>query len=270
MSQSLPSPGSVPVLAEPHALSDTPRSAPLGSFLHLPVVAALVERLGMAEFRRRLLHMLPGFLPVVLWFYPHQHPWELPIRVWIAGLAILIAYLGLTNFRVFARDGEHDGKDSILGYAFSILGTLAIAPDHPEFALVVLVILAFGDGSATLGGMLLRGPALPWNRRKTWAGLFSFWICGSLTAALVYGMEAATAVTPADALAFGAGVAVLAALAESLPGRLNDNFRVGVATAIGCFIMVEQDYRLLKMVGVACIVGYLVTRKLRTAEEALK
>ena len=56
-----------------------------------------------------------------------------------------------------------------------------------------------------------------------------------------------------------------AALAESLPMRLNDNFRVGIASLVGCFLIANQDWRPLVMVGVAGAVVFLVSRKYRPA-----
>jgi len=259
MSQATPQEGSASLLAAVDAVQRTPFDAAL----KLPGAKALARRLGMPEFRRRLLHMLPGLLPFVLWAYPHERMWELPVRVWVVGLTVTLAYFGLKHFNAMLREGER-GSESIIAYAISVLASLAIAPQNPEFTLIVLVILAFGDGSATLGGMLIGGPKLLWNRDKTWAGMLSFWIVGTLMATIVYHGELAD-VTWRSAALFGAGVAGCAAVAESLSLRFNDNFRVGIATLIGCFVIANHDYRPVLMLSVASIVAFFVSRKLRPA-----
>ena len=232
----------------------------LDTVFKLPGAAILSAKLGPAELRRRMLHMVPGLLPFILWVYPHGYPWsdETPIRVWIAGLAIIIAFFGLRNFRSFARSGEANGDTSVLGYSFSVLGALAIAPENPEITLIVLVILAFGDGSATLGGMLLKGPKLFWNRDKTWAGLASFWVVGTLFAAVVYWGEVVPQISWETAFRHAALIAGCAAVAESLPLRMNDNLRVGIATLIASLAFIAGEYRPVKMLIGASVVLLIV------------
>lgn len=230
---------------------------PMDLILRLPGVSRIAARIGMPELRRRLLHMLPGLLPFVLWVYPHERMWELPVRVWVVGLVMLVVTFGMRSFGSMLRPGE-SGASSVLNYGFCVLGALAIAPNHPEFMLIVVVLLAFGDGSATLGGMLIGGPRLFWNRDKTWSGLMCFFVAGTVTSAVVYWGE--VDVSWRDAFVLGAAVALCAALAESLPVRLDDNLRVGFASLTACFVYVDQ-YELLIMMCVASVVGFFVSRK---------
>lgn len=235
---------------------------PLDALARLPVAAQIVNRIGIHEFRRRLLHMLPGLLPFVLWAYPHEQIWELPVRVWIVGLVAVIVTFGMRNFGSMLREGE-SGAASVLYYGLCVLGSLAVAPLHPEFMLIVVVLLAFGDGSATLGGLLLGGPKLFWNRKKSWSGLACFFACGTLTATVVYWGE--VDVTWQAAFLVGAGVAGCAAVAESLPIRLDDNLRVGIAAITACFVIVEHNYQLVIMVSVASLVGSFFAWRYRRA-----
>jgi dolichol kinase len=252
---------------------DTPALArnvarnPLNVVMRLPGAEWAARRLGQAELRRRLLHMVPGLLPLVLWAYPHQYPdWEPQIRVWVAGLAMLLAFFGLQHFQSVARRGESAGLGSVLGYSFAVLGALAVAPRHPEYSLIVLTILAFGDGSATLGGMLIGGPRLFWNRQKTWAGLLCFAACGTVVAAFTYWAEVKPTPEWSAAFMIGASVATAAALAESLPMRVNDNFRVGIVTLVACFAVVEHEFRPLKMlcIGTAVVALAFWTQRRRS------
>jgi dolichol kinase len=128
---------------------------------------------------------------------------------------------------------------AVIGYAGSVLLTLLLFPAHAELGLTVLAVLAFGDGSATLGGKLFGGKRLPWNRDTTWAGLICFVCVGLPMAALVYWGEtyfnpetASEPVPISIALLCGGTATVIAALAESVPSRINDNIRVGLAASL--------------------------------------
>ena len=111
-------------------------------------------------------------------------------------------------------------------------------PSAPEMGMAVLAVLAFGDGSATLGGIWLAGPKLPWNRRKTWSGLASFVLVGTAMAATVYWGESNNLenlthrVSPLTAIFCTLPAVMLSAVAESIPSRINDNIRVGVVSSI--------------------------------------
>lgn len=239
--------------------TDRSSGSPLDVVFRLPGTRVIAGRMGKAELRRRLLHMTPGLLPVLLWLYPHSYPnWELPVRVWVCGLALGLALFGLKHFREVARAGESGGIDSVLSYSFSVLAALAIAPLHPEYCLIVLAILAFGDGSATLGGKLIGGPRLLWNRDKTWAGLLSFWICGTLVATLAYWGEVRPQPPLLSAVAVAAIVTAAAALAESLPLKVNDNLRVGIVTLVACETVIGGDPHALRMLVVGSTILYLI------------
>lgn len=194
--------------------------------------APLLHRLSHAEMRRRIWHMFPGLLPIASWAYPHEDPLS-PTFKWIA--VTLIVGLGITvflKFSSFVRKNETGRLGSVVGYAASVLLTLLLFPAHAELGMTVLVILAFGDGSATLAGLALGGPTLPWNPRKTWAGLLSFLAVGGPLAVLAYWAESQPHSTLVVALACGMTATIVAGIAESLPSRLNDNIRVGLAAAV--------------------------------------
>src|ERR1700736_2834528 len=93
-STSMNNPASSPVLPASHGAAVAERS--LGSSSRTGLTEAtqlnlverlaswrrhVVERLGPAEIRRRLWHMLPGVLPVLFWLLPHTHPLSMFWRV---------------------------------------------------------------------------------------------------------------------------------------------------------------------------------------------
>jgi phytol kinase len=183
--------------------------------------------------------MAPGLLPFVLWPISHRDPISPTLRAIIVALVVGLGLLIFLNFRRIARQGRHDDRlPAVVGYAGSVLLTLLIFPAQAELGLTVLGVLALGDGSATLGGMLLGGPTLPWNPRKTWSGSLCFVLVGGLLASVIYwgethNLEAQTpGVSFATALACGIPAALAGAIVESLPLRINDNIRVGVAAAV--------------------------------------
>jgi len=193
---------------------------------------ALSRRLPPHEWRRRLVHMTPGLLPSLFLVIPHSHPLS-----WYVRAPILLVTLGLTMFsllkaRLFARCGETGWVCSVVSYAVITLSLLMAFPSQPELGLVVTIIIAFGDGSATLAGMLARGRRLPWNQAKSWIGLGAFLLCSIPLSTIVYWGESHEGVSLSMSLACVVPAALAAALAESLPMRMNDNIRVGVTAGL--------------------------------------
>lgn len=198
----------------------------------------LMERLGPTEIRRRLWHILPGFLPFLLWWFPHADPLSPTLRGIMGAIGVVLAAAVFVYYRRIARPLDEDRLAAVLGYAGSVMGTLILFPAHAELGLTVLAVLAFGDGWATLAGRLVGGPRLPWNRGKTFAGLIAFVTVGAPLGALVYWGEPyfnPESSGPTVSFSTGllcAGFATLAAaLEESVPSRINDNIRVGITAA---------------------------------------
>lgn len=204
-----------------------------------PVLGGLLSRLGRTEWRRRIWHMAPGLLPPLLWPIPHNDPVSPTLTVLLFVLIGGIATAIFLRYRSIERTpGSEQGRNCVLGYAGTILAAIVLFPSALEISMAIAAILAFGDGSATLGGKLLGGPSLPWNREKTWSGFLAFLIAGIPTATLMYWFEAHNVEALGPPLQFGpalacCGIAVLAAaLAESLKSRIDDNLRVGLAALV--------------------------------------
>ncbi len=200
--------------------------------LLVPGVRFLATRLGVVEFRRRLLHMLPGLLPCLLWVIPHQDPWgPLLINITIVISVSVITYAVL-RARAFARQGEQEWARALAGYVVPVLGMLFLLPGRSELGLMTLGILALGDGSAALGGLAWGRRRLPWNHCKSWTGLISFVVVATIMSTLYYWMEARPGVSLGVALSIAGVAAVMAAIVESLPIRSHDNLRVGTTAAL--------------------------------------
>ena len=200
--------------------------APLRRWLELP------GSLSAKELKRRLWHMLPGLLPIASYIYPHKDPLSPTFQKIAAGLIVGIAGLLLWRFKNIRRTGEQAELAAVCGYSVSVLATLLLFPKHAELGMLVLCVLAFGDGMATTMGLVLQGPRLSWNREKTWAGTFAFVGFGGYLGSLAYWAESQPRASWLIALTCGFAAAVVAAVAESLPSRVNDNVRVGIAAAV--------------------------------------
>lgn len=204
--------------------------SPIPAWLNrIPGVPILVDRL---EFRRRLFHMLPALLPIGLPITPHEDVWEPWLILGAFASAILAIFMAVALASQVTRPGERHWMAAVLGYITPLLGALVLFPGRAELALMTLQIVALGDGSAVLGGKLLGGKTLPWNPHKTFSGLFCFVFVGSLAATCSYLGEARPAVSFSAAFLICSVAACCAGIAESLPIRASDNFRVGVTALL--------------------------------------
>src|SRR5262245_58917763 len=69
-------------------------------------VRHVVSRLGICESRRRLLHMMPGLLPLVLAVVPHKDPWGIPLILSFLAIQVSMIAFAITREMDFARPGE--------------------------------------------------------------------------------------------------------------------------------------------------------------------
>ena len=217
------------------------RPAGIGSPLidrSLSWIDLAIAQLGPHEFRRRLWHFAPGVLSLVgsslLPFAQPVPPLVVPVMALLAvGVAVAAVYWNHS----IRRPGESYCLQSILGYSVSVIPLFAFFPSQPELALTVAGILAFGDGCATLVGLLAGRKKLPWNGRKTWAGTFAFVLAAMPLAVFIYWCGS----VPHPSLGLAAlcvAPAVLAAAAvETLPTRCNDNAFVGMSAAAMVILM---------------------------------
>jgi dolichol kinase len=196
------------------------------------LLATLAGRLTPHEWRRRLIHMSPGLLPVLLPLIPHPDPLAMYSRIILLTLIGGMSLFALKREALFRRNGERGWATSVISYGVITLTLLLALPAQPEIGMAVTMIIAFGDGSATLAGMLFRGRRLPWNRDKSWVGLAAFLLCAIPLATLVYWAEARPGVALSLAATCVAPAVLMAALAESLPLKINDNIRVGVTAGL--------------------------------------
>lgn len=130
----------------------------------------------------------------------------------------------------------------IVIYPVSVLVLILLYRHEMQIVGAVWAIMALGDGTAGLLGSTLRGPALPWNREKTWSGFLGFIIAGTV-GAYVLTRWIAPSGDPDVALKICALTAAVGAMVESLPIRLDDNATVPLVAGafMFCLYLVERS-----------------------------
>jgi len=216
---------------EPHATRTAALAARPDSGVNVSL-ATSGSGIRRGEMLRKVLHIAPGFLAFFLPFLPHEKPLPAQALLELTLITAVLTAIYLAARRIVARPGESDFYLTALSYPAAVLGTLFAFPGAPELGAIVVVVIAFGDGSAYLGGKKFGGPQLPWNSRKTWAGTLTFLAVAGPLAALAYRGEAGATTPWLAAILCGGGAAFLAAIAESLPTRLSDNLRVGFTASL--------------------------------------
>jgi dolichol kinase len=185
------------------------------------------------ELGRKILHMLPGLIPFVMWFIWHEDPlplWNLAV---VASVIAILTLLAIRHPRGVRHKHGENWLRTCLTFAIPPFVVLLCFPGNAEYAAVVICVLAFGDSAAALGGRLFGTTRLPWNGRKTWVGLFCFIAVASVVASLAFWGEAHPRVSVMPAAICGTSAAVLGGLAETIPTRIDDNLRISIAAAVG-------------------------------------
>ncbi|WP_437225806.1 hypothetical protein SH661x_004246 [Planctomicrobium sp. SH661] len=204
---------------------------------HVPVqetpFQSLVRQLGEQEFRRRLWHFLPGVIALTMAGVPHRETVRLWVMVLVVICGIFLPALAAIRYqRLYCRSECENLGPSIFGYVLPLSVLCLLFRSHIEIPLTVAAIIAFGDGSATLVGLLVRGAKVPWNAAKSWAGLFAFAVCGSLLASTVYWIAARHHADFSHAFLCVAPVVAVCSFLETLPLKLNDNITIGCSSAL--------------------------------------
>jgi uncharacterized protein (TIGR00297 family) len=134
---------------------------------------------------------------------------------------------------IFRPDDMRSGVPAgILYYPLSVLLLILCFRTRLDIAAAAWAILAVGDGMATLVGRRFGRERLPWNREKTWAGTAAFASTGGAGGVLLCWWTQPNVVPPAPTMfivAAPVAAAIVAALVETIPVRLDDNLSVPFA-----------------------------------------
>ncbi len=136
-----------------------------------------------SELARKSVHIgMGGFALALRWLTPWQ-----AAGCAVAAIVFNLFFLHRLTGRSLLREHEK-GEGFSLGiavYPTVVLILILVFHSRLELAAAVWALLAFGDGMATLVGLALKGPRLPWNRDKSWAGLVAFVLWGTAMSAFM-------------------------------------------------------------------------------------
>lgn len=177
------------------------------------------------ELLRKSLHIGFGFVAFALkWL-----TWEAAAAVCVAAIVGNWLVLHRLVGRGVARH-ERGYDAGIVLYPVAVLLLILTFRHQLHFAAIGWTLLAFGDGFATLAGKFVPTGKLPWNGDKSWAGLIAFFIAGSaMSIAVTYWLDY-------DDPAVILMAALAAAIAESLPLRIDDNLTVPFAASVALIV----------------------------------
>jgi uncharacterized protein (TIGR00297 family) len=167
----------------------------------------------------------------------------LSLRWLDAGPAAAIAAAALLfNAIVMPRIGRGIYRDpaarrdaGIVAYpAMVLLLILVFSGKYLPVAAAVWAMMAFGDPAAAIAGRLVGGPALPWNREKTWVGLLANWAVAFAASLAVFLFVSRRPAAPDAAAILLVGAAVYAFL-ESVRSGIDDNVVAALPTALAVY-----------------------------------
>jgi len=192
---------------------------------------------GHSETTRQLVHISMGVFALLLRWLTW---WQ---ALALAGTALLFNLLVLPRIgRTLYRPGDEARVlHGIVFYPLAVVLLILTFPRRPDIIAAAWAILAAGDGVATLAGHAIGGTRWPWNRKKTVSGSAAFAVCGAAAGVfLAWWCRPAMASPPALAFTILAPIAaaIVAALVETIPVRLDDNLSVA-ATAGGVMALVS-------------------------------
>jgi uncharacterized protein (TIGR00297 family) len=184
------------------------------------------------ERTRQAVHVAMGAFALLLRYLTW---WQAALLAGAALVFNLFVLPGIGGGRLY-RAAEHSRGYSagMLLYPLAVLLLILLFPMRLDIVAAGWGILAAGDGMATIAGTHLRGPRIPWNRDKSVAGSLALFLCGGAAGAfLAWWCRPAIPEPPSLWFSLGAPffASAIAALAETIPVRLDDNLTVPMTAA---------------------------------------
>jgi uncharacterized protein (TIGR00297 family) len=132
------------------------------------------------ELLRKGVHIAFGAGALLLrWLDPWQAAGFAALAL-VFNLLLLHPLTGRRLLRPVERERGYSW--GVILYPAVVLGAILVFHRRLELAAAVWGLLAFGDGMASVAGVAVGGPRLPWNPRKTWFGLVAFVLWGGTAA----------------------------------------------------------------------------------------
>jgi uncharacterized protein (TIGR00297 family) len=183
------------------------------------------------EYGRQIVHIVMGGFALSLRYVPWWQAALLAIAALVFNLAMLPRVAGQLYRPGERRRGIRSG---IVLYPVSVLLLVLLFPNRLDIAAAAWGILAVGDGMATIAGRRLGWRAVPWNREKSFAGTVALFLFGGMAGTML-AWWCRPNVTPAPDAWFSIAApfiaALVAALVETIPVKLDDNVSVPASAA---------------------------------------
>lgn len=197
-----------------------------------------------SEDKRKILHILMGFFALLLrWL-----PWQIALLCALAALINNLTLLRWIGEKTLFRERERKGVGGIIFYPISVFLLILIFRNSLHIASAGWGMMAFGDGIATLTGIHFGKKKLPWNREKSWIGLFSSLIFGYLSMVFLiwwvgtrYGNLNSYQLFIAPAI-----VAIFASFIETMKIKIDDNLTIPIFSGIFLYYLYLIEPELLK------------------------
>ena len=187
------------------------------------------KRIGI---RRKVFHLLLGTVFILSLLISDDLRWFYLVVLGIGVVLSIVQERKHLPIITWFLDRYDKSEDEVPGQGplTFFLGCVVVWFLFPrDITLVSMIVMTFGDPLAFLGGVVFKGPTLPWNPGKTWAGMFTFMLVPGILIHSIIGPWAAIA-----------GVLV-GGIVETicLPHRVltDDNFLVPVSTALLVWIL---------------------------------
>ncbi len=196
-----------------------------------------MPQISSAEWKRKAVHAGVGLCALLLrWL-----DWK--VAALLALLALLFNLFVMPRIgRGIYRDPSKPRDTGIVAYAAMVLLLVVLFRGrYLPIAAAVWAMMAFGDPAASIVGKTLGGPCLPWNREKTWIGLFSNWALGGSSAVLILWFVLSRRLALVELTAMPVAVAILMigaglfAFLESVQSGLDDNLVAALPTAFAIY-----------------------------------
>src|SRR6185295_18844009 len=193
-------------------------------------VAALprMRALPKGELPRKVVHIGSGLIALAL--RPLGPLWSAVMGA--VAIAFNLLLLPRVGGHKLLREGERGKSIGILLYPVSVFLLILVFHRRLEVAAAGWGLLAFGDGMASVVGLTLGGPRLPWNPRKSWAGSLAYVLFGGAAATVFVQWTAPGAYALGFAAACCFAAALVAAALESQPQGLDDNLGVPMVASL--------------------------------------
>lgn len=203
---------------------------------------AVAVALTTSELQRKLVHIGVGGFAFLLRGLSWPQAAAMAALAFLFNLQVLPRIGGRAIWR-----GPERAKGypiGILLYPLAVLGLVLAFRDELWKAAAVWGLLAFGDGMASVVGLALGGPALPWNARKGWAGFLAFVVFGTLGASLLAAWTLGMPLSAAFSgfiLRITLPLALIGAIVESAPTSLDDNLTVPLVSGVAIALLAQAE-----------------------------